>query len=60
MQRLPVPAPTLERLEDAGGVIWRVHYGGMVREHRQYWQAVVYYEWARALYWADQGANRAL
>jgi hypothetical protein len=24
--------------------IWRVEHAGMVREHQQYWQAVVWYE----------------
>jgi len=23
---------------------WRVEYAGMVREHKQYWQAAVWYE----------------
>jgi hypothetical protein len=26
--------------------VWRVEYAGMVREHQQYWQALVMYELA--------------
>lgn len=44
---------------DDRGEIWRVYYAGMTREHRQYWQAYVYYQWAQALYAVDQGASRA-
>lgn len=54
LARFPaVPAPTIERVQTANGVIWRVTYQGMVREHAQDWQAWVYYEWARALYCAS-------
>lgn len=49
----PVPAPTLEVLYDDEGELWEVTYAGMTRRHRQYWQAVVYYEWARALYFTS-------
>lgn len=53
LDRLPVPAPTLERLETADGVVWRVSYAGMVRYHRQDWQAFTFYEMAKAMYWAS-------
>lgn len=43
-------APTLELYCDDNGEFWRVTYNGMVREHRQYWQAYVYWSWANALY----------
>jgi hypothetical protein len=45
-----VPAPTIERLIDDAGPIWRVTYAGHTRYHRQDWQAWTFYEWARALY----------
>lgn len=52
-----MPAPTIERLQTADGVIWRVTYAGMTRFHRQDWQAWVYYNWAQALY-AASGINQ--
>lgn len=52
-----VPAPTLELLVDDGGEFWRVTYAGMVREHRQYWQAYVYWAWANAVYNVKQGPD---
>lgn len=48
--RLPVPAPTIERLQTPNGVLWRVTYAGMVREHHQDWQAWCWYEMACAAY----------
>ena len=48
-----MPAPTIERLETAEGVVWRVTYAGMTRYHRQDWQAWCYYELARASYCAS-------
>lgn len=47
---LPVPAPTIERLQLPDGVLWRVTYAGMVKEHRQDWQAWCWYEMACAAY----------
>ena len=38
--------PKLERIETNEGTIWRVSYAGMVREHRQEWQARVYLQQA--------------
>ena len=39
--------PKLERIETNEGEIWRVTYaGGMVREHRQEWQARVFLQQA--------------
>jgi hypothetical protein len=49
-----VPEPTIEVLYDDQGPLWHVTYNGMTREHRQDWQAWVYYEWARALYAVEQ------
>ena len=52
-----MPAPTIERIETADGVIWRVTYAGMVREHRQDWQAWCFYEMARAAYAAQSALS---
>ena len=38
--------PTMERIETDDGTIWRVVYAGMVREHRQEWQARVFFQQA--------------
>jgi hypothetical protein len=41
-----VQHPKLERIETNEGTIWRVSYAGMVREHRQEWQARVFLQQA--------------
>jgi len=38
--------PTMERIETDEGTIWRVTHAGMVREHRQEWQARVFLQQA--------------
>jgi hypothetical protein len=38
--------PTIEKVGD----VWRVTYAGMIKEHRQEWQARVFYEQAIQLY----------
>ena len=38
--------PTMEQIETDDGTIWRVVYAGMVREHRQEWQARVFLQQA--------------
>lgn len=38
--------PKLERIETDDGTIWRVSHAGMVREHRQEWQARVFLQQA--------------
>lgn len=42
--------PELELIDTANGKIWRVAYAGMIKEHRQEWQARVFYEQALQLY----------
>lgn len=54
-----MPPPTLERIETPDGVIWRVSYAGMVREHQQDWQAFTFYEMARAAYAVQVALNTA-
>ena len=43
-----MPAPRL--VFDETRWIWRVEYAGMVREHQQHWQALIWYEDARQSY----------
>jgi hypothetical protein len=45
-----MPAPTIEFVKDENGGYWEVSYAGMVRRHRQDWQAWWLYEVARAAY----------
>ena len=45
-ERTVVQHPKLERIETNEGTIWRVTYAGMVREHRQEWQARVFLQQA--------------
>lgn len=42
--------PTLELINTKNGDVWRVTYAGMIKEHRQEWQARVFYEQALQLY----------
>jgi len=42
--------PKLEKLNTKNGEIWRIYYAGMIKEHRQEWQARVFYEQALRLY----------
>ena len=50
--------PKLERIETNEGTIWRVSYAGMVKEHRQEWQARVFLQ--QALQMAAKRAQRQL
>lgn len=47
---LDMVAPTIMFVNDHEGGYWEVTYAGMVRQHRQDWQAFTFYEMARALY----------
>lgn len=42
--------PILELIERDNDKIWRVTYAGMIKEHRQEWQAKVFYKQALQLY----------
>jgi len=50
----PMPAPTIEFVKDETGGYWEVSFAGMVRRHRQDWQAWTFYEMARATYFAPR------
>jgi hypothetical protein len=43
-------APTLEFVNDENGGYWEVSYAGMVKRHRQDWQAWWLYELAQVAY----------
>jgi len=43
-------APTIEQITTPSGIIWRVIYAGMVKEHRQEWQARWQYDRACEMY----------
>jgi hypothetical protein len=45
-----MPAPTITFIADDQGGMWEVTYAGMVRRHRQDWQAWCWYHMARAAY----------
>ena len=47
---LDMVAPTIMFVNDHEGGYWEVSYAGMVRKHRQDWQAWTYYEMALAVY----------
>jgi len=43
-------APTLKRVKTADGFIWEVAYAGMIKQHSQSWQAIIYYHQAMEYY----------
>jgi hypothetical protein len=42
--------PTMQQVETTVGTIWRVTFAGITREHRQQWQAEIYYQQAMDAY----------
>ena len=53
-------APTLKRIKTADGFIWEVAYAGMIKQHSQSWQAIIYYHQAMQCYQHDAGSLSAL
>lgn len=49
--------PRLEVIQTKEGRIFRIHYAGMIKEHRQEWQANWYYQQVLNAYVEDL-ANR--
>jgi hypothetical protein len=45
--------PTIKNVDG----IWRVQYGGIIKEHRQYWQADWHYQQAMRSYLATRSGN---
>jgi len=46
-------APTLKRINTEAGYIWEVAYAGMIKQHAQSWQAIIYYYQAMECYQRD-------
>jgi len=42
--------PTMQQVQTTTGTIWRVTFAGITREHRQRWQAEIYYQQAMDAY----------
>ena len=43
-------APTLKRIKTADGFMWEIAYAGMIKQHSQSWQAIIYYHQAMEYY----------
>jgi hypothetical protein len=48
--KLAMAAPTITFIADDHGGMWEVTYAGMMRRHRQEWQAWIFYHMAQAAY----------
>lgn len=46
-------APTLKRIKTADGFMWEIAYAGMIKQHEQSWQALIYYHQAMSCYQDD-------
>ncbi len=46
-------APTLKRINTEAGYIWEIAYAGMIKQHSQSWQAIIYYHQAMECYKRD-------
>ena len=53
-------APTLKRINTEAGYIWEVAYAGMIKQHDQSWQAIIYYHQAMECYQRDADSSEAL
>jgi len=54
-------APTLKRVKTADGFIWEIAYAGMIRQHSQSWQALIFFHQANECYHRDgAGCLKAL
>ena len=52
--------PKIEEIETEDGKRWRVIYAGMVKDHKQQWQAVRHYNEACEVYGQQLGLRRWL
>jgi hypothetical protein len=50
-------APTLKRVKTAEGFIWEIAYAGMIKQHSQSWQAIIYYHQANECYQRDNAGD---
>ncbi len=46
-------APTLKRINTEAGYIWEIAYAGMIKQHSQSWQALIFYHQAQECYQRD-------
>ena len=53
-------APTLKRVNTEAGYIWEVAYAGMIKQHDQSWQAIIYFHQAMECHQRDVGSLSAL
>lgn len=53
-------APTLKRVKTADGFMWEIAYAGMIKQHEQSWQALIYYHQAMECYQRGVGNLSAL
>ena len=53
-------APTLKRIKTADGFMWEIAYAGMIKQHSQSWQAIIFYHQAMECYQRDAGSLSAL
>ncbi len=50
-------ATTLKRINTEAGYIWEVAYAGMIKQHDQSWQAIIYYHQAMEYYHQRDAGN---
>jgi len=50
-------APTLKRVKTADGFMWEIAYAGMIRQHSQSWQALIFFHQAMECYQRDNLGN---
>jgi len=50
-------APTLKRVKTADGFIWEIAYAGMIKQHSQSWQALIFFHQAMECYQRDNLGN---
>jgi len=52
--------PTIKRVKAGNGYIWQVTYAGMLKEHAESWQAMIFYHQAMECYHNDEYNAEAL
>jgi hypothetical protein len=50
-------APTLKRVKTTDGFVWEIAYAGMIKQHSQSWQAIIYYHQAQECYQRDNAGD---
>ena len=57
LQPEAMTAPTLKRIKTADGFMWEIAYAGMIKQHSQSWQAIIFYHQAMECYKRDVATN---